>query len=458
MDTIAAIATPPGQGGIGIVRISGPRAGEILRRMFVPANASFRDFVPRMLHLGHIVDQAGEPLDQCLAVFMPGPATFTGEDTAELQCHGNFALCRLILAEALRQGARQAERGEFSRRAFLNGRIDLSQAEAIAELAAAPSRSAMRYSLRRLDGELGRRVAALRASLDNLRLSACVALDFTAEETGEILVEDFCAQLDEILEQLGALVEAGKRAELSQRGRLVVLAGPPNAGKSSLLNYLCGSERALVTPHPGTTRDFIDVALDMAGLPVRLVDTAGLRLDATDPIERLGVARSEELLAQADLVLLVIDGVSAEVADGRLLGPYADILANIEVDALCLWNKCDVRPAPPDLLLGQRALELIPVSALTGANMDRLVALLENSLTAELPAEEDLAPNVRQAESLRAASAELEFLRADLLAGVSVDCCLGRLDTARLALDELLGLAPHDELLNRIFDQFCIGK
>ncbi|MBO5490453.1 MAG: tRNA uridine-5-carboxymethylaminomethyl(34) synthesis GTPase MnmE, partial [Desulfovibrio sp.] len=239
-DTIAAVATPPGVGAIGIVRLSGPRAKDVLAHMFLPLSPAFENFRPWRLHRGRVLDWNGEALDDVLAVFMPAPRTFTGEDTAEIHCHGGPVVVQAVLESALRHGARQALRGEFSRRAFVNGRMDLSQAEAVAELIAAPSREALRYGLQRLDGLLGQRARTLRERLESLRARLCLAVDFPEEETEGLEPEELCAALDETAVALRRLLAGSRRARVMQQGALVVLAGAVNAGKSSLLNALLG--------------------------------------------------------------------------------------------------------------------------------------------------------------------------------------------------------------------------
>ena len=470
MGTIAAIATPPGAGGIGIVRISGPRAKEVLARVFLSLSPDFENFRPWRLHRGRMLDRHGEELDDVLAVFMPGPRTFTGEDMAEIHCHGGPFLLEEALLSVLSLGARQAERGEFSRRAFENGRLDLSQAEAVAELIGASSREAARHGLGRLDGQLGRQTAALREELDDLRAHAVLGVDFPDDEVPALAPEDFARAVDAAAASVRRLLAGKRRARLMQEGAQVVIAGAPNAGKSSLLNALLGRDRALVTDIPGTTRDFLEEQCDFGGLPVRLVDTAGLRAEeaGADPVEALGMALTRERLTRADLVLVVVDG--GRLGEGGALAPAcpdpvaAEILrlaAEAEVPALIVWNKCDVAapraPAwPPAWAEGRSACQ---VSAITGERLEELAALARALLLADAPpAEGSLAPNARQAVALERALAELTALAADIRAGQPQDCCLARLDTAAAALGEVTGVGTAAEVLDRVFEHFCIGK
>lgn len=464
-DTIAAIATPPGSGGIGIVRLSGPSAKDVLARMFLPLSAQFENYRPWFLHRGRVLDWNGEALDDALAVFMPGPRTFTGEDVAEIHCHGGPYVVQAVLESALRYGARQAERGEFSRRAFVNGRMDLSQAEAVAELIAAPSREALRYGLNRLDGLLGRRTQELRDELEILRAQMCLAVDFPEEEVEGMEPQALCEALDHIAGSVRNLLLGRRRARVMQNGALVVLAGAVNAGKSSLMNALLGRNRALVTDIPGTTRDFLEEFCDLDGVPIRLTDTAGLRR-GEETVERLGVERSREKLAEADAIVLVLDGAQlGQEGSNTAVCPDAaarEVLENAgETPLLAVWNKCDICMPDifPPLWLAHRTC--CAVSALSGTNIEALATALRALLLsdgADVPSDDGLAPNARQAMALEAALEELEGLRVDVAAGQSYDCCAVRLDMAAAHLGEVTGLSSPAEVLNSIFAKFCIGK
>lgn len=465
MPTIAAIATAPGAGGIGIVRISGPQSREILSRMFSPASTKFSGFRPWVLHRGRALDHEGAPLDDVLAVFMPGPRTFTGEDVAEIHCHGGPFIVQAILETALRLGARAAERGEFSRRAFVNGRMDLSQAEAVAELIAAPSREALRYSLNRLDGLLGRKVTALRRRLEELRVQMSLAVDFPDEEVECLAPEAFAAVVEDVAAAVRGLLTGQRRAQVMQQGAVVVLAGAVNAGKSSLLNALLGRNRALVTDIPGTTRDFLEESCQLDGLPVRLTDTAGLR-ETDESVEEMGVALSRQKVRQADAILLLVDG-------GRLgpAGAAADICPDEavrevleqagDIPVLLVWNKVDLaEPAvwPPVWGHGRPCVR---ISASTGHNVDTLARRLRALLLddgSHTPPSDGLAPNARQSLVLERALHELDALLADIAAGSPYDCCSVRLDAAAALLGEVTGLDSPEEVLNRVFSSFCIGK
>ena len=338
-DTIAAIATPPGAGAVGIIRVSGPDARSVGMALFHSGRSGFAGFRPYHLHHGQLRTPEGTFVDEALVAFMPGPRSFTGEDVVELHCHGGMAILRTVMEQCLELGVRPAGPGEFSKRAFLNGRMDLARAEAVMELVNAPSETAIRLAGAKLEGHFSRRVEELRLLLENLRVQLCVAVDFPEDEVDCLAP----AALDAALEEAGAAIAdlAGnhERVRHWRDGALVVLAGQVNAGKSSLLNAVLGVNRAIVTEIPGTTRDYLEEPVSLDGLPVRLVDTAGLR-DAAGTVESLGITRSRELAASADLVLLVID------AD---LGPGAEDLSLLDQDVplLVLANKMDLVSESP---------------------------------------------------------------------------------------------------------------
>lgn len=454
MKAIAAIATPPGNGGIGIVRISGNFAGEILNGVFKSSLGKSPEDRPWRLMRGLVMDEKGEPLDEALAVYMPGPKTFTGENVAEIHCHGGMAIVEAVLASVLTQGATLARHGEFTRRAFLNGRLDLSQAEAVAEMIAAPGRQAMAASLKRLRGALGETARELRAHIEEARQMLLLALDFPEEETPPTLLDKLVVAVNAALAGIINLLNNAKAGRLFQEGAKVVLAGSVNAGKSSIFNALYGQNRSIVTALPGTTRDYISEKLLLDDLPVTLYDTAGLRSTAAEPIEELGMARTRELLHQANLAVYILDGANpASLENNKTL--TAILGANIPV--LLVWNKCDLSsPWRPEIL---ENFPFCAASARTGENMDKLAKLIRETLLRDAPCTEGaLAPNQRQAKELAEARAELEALLSELAQGMPLDCASARLDCAAQALDNTLGLAATPELLDKIFSRFCIGK
>jgi tRNA modification GTPase len=454
--TIAAIATAPGQGAVGIVRLSGPQARAIAAAMFRSARPGFAGFKPYRLHYGDFLDAAGHVLDSGLAAFMPGPGSYTGEDVVELFCHGGPALLRAVLEETLARGARMAEAGEFTYRAFRSGRLDLAQAEAVAETIAAPTRRAAQLAQMKLSGVLSRRIGEVRARLDALRAQLCLAVDFPDEDV-EHLPPDLLR--GEALAAAGAvsgLLAAADRARAWREGLLAVLAGRVNAGKSSLLNALLGRRRALVSDAPGTTRDYLEEPLDLDGLLVRLVDTAGLRRGADDGVEAAGQALSRELMVRADAVLYVIDAARPLHAEDR------EALAALAPDrAQVVLNKCDL-PSAEGLEAAVAGLgrEALRVSAVTGEGLETLCARLRAVLLGPggEPDPDEAAPNLRQAAVLGEARAELLALAGDAAAGMPYDILGSRLDAACRLLAEITGESAPDDILDAIFSRFCIGK
>jgi len=308
-DTITAIATAAGPGAVGIVRLSGPQAQALAHGLFRSPHPGFSGLRPRQLHHGSLVDAAGRVLDEVLAASMPGPGSFTGEDVVEFFCHGGPAVLRAVLEELLARGARLATPGEFTLRAFLNGRLDLTQAEAVAEMIAAPTRAALHLAQLKLSGALSRRIAALREVLESLRARLCLAVDFPDEDVECLPLPQLRQEALSAAGDVERLLAGVERARAWREGVLAVLAGRVNAGKSSLLNALVGRRRALVSATPGTTRDYLEEQLDLSGLLVRLVDTAGLRGPAgpggepIDPVESEGQDLSREFMGRAEAVL-----------------------------------------------------------------------------------------------------------------------------------------------------------
>lgn len=486
-DTIAAIATPPGSGGIAVVRISGPQARDLLSRLFLPSGsqADGFSFRPRHLHHGHILDGSGNRLDEVLAVFMPGPRSFSGEDCAEIHCHGGRGVTAALLEALFQAGARQALPGEFSRRAFLNGRLDLTQAEAVAEIIAAPTAQGARLALAKLDGQLAARIAAIREQLEAMRMQVILAVDFPDEDAELLSRQAFENSLALCRRDVDRLLAAFDRARLWREGAMAVLAGRVNVGKSSLLNALLGRERAIVSDRAGTTRDYIEESLNLGGLPLRLVDTAGLRRGG-DLIEEEGIKRSQNLADEADILLFVTDAPETEhdeesaflrrhwnkVEAGRVLLVLnkADALpanALADADGLAARSARHLLAAAAPKNLGRKQLNGLvaacprfALSAKTGQGLDALAAGLRHSLAAAETSQDasDIAPNLRQSQLLRQADEELAALGPALAAGYPPDILAVHLEAAAARLDEVTGSADNQALLDRIFSAFCIGK
>jgi tRNA modification GTPase len=428
-DPICAVATPPGKGAIGVVRLSGEGALEIAARVW-------RGKDPRRLRggrftLGEVVDpRTGEAIDQALLLVFRAPRSYTGEDLVEFQTHGSPAVLRRLVEVLVAQGARPAGRGEFTFRAYLNGKLDLAQAEAVLALVEAEGELARRQALRALEGALSQRIARLEGRLLDLLAHIQALLDYP-EEGVEPLEAD--STLREALAEVEALLAQARASRLAQRGARLALIGAPNAGKSSLLNALLGYERALVSPIPGTTRDYLEAPLELFGVPLVAVDTAGVR-ETEDPLERMGVERALRIAEEADLVLYVVDRSAPRPAPPPL--PWERTLK--------VATKSDLPPAWEDP-------GFLPVSSLTGEGMDRLKEALKEALLGGEGGEVLLTE--RQVEALLRAKARLEealALPEDLM-GLAVE------EAAR-ALAALTGKEVAEEVVARVFQNFCVGK
>ncbi|HYW05211.1 MAG TPA: tRNA uridine-5-carboxymethylaminomethyl(34) synthesis GTPase MnmE [Gammaproteobacteria bacterium] len=443
-DTIAAIATPPGAGGVGIVRVSGPAAPRIAQAVLggLPR--------PRLAVHRRFLDASGDALDDGVALYFPGPRSYTGEDVLELQGHGGPVVLDALLERCLALGARLARPGEFTQRAFLNGRLDLAQAEAVADLVASGSREAARAALRSLDGALSRRVGALTEALTDLRALVEAAIDFPDEEL-ELLDDDrVAARIGELLERIGELKQQARRGRLVQEGMRVVLAGPPNVGKSSLLNHLAGHDAAIVTAVPGTTRDVLREHIQLDGLPLHLVDTAGLR-QSPDAVEAEGVRRARREIETADRVLLMVeDHTAAAVLEGllRALPEHARVTV--------LRNKVDLGGGAAGPVSGSDPPAL-RLSVLTGAGLTELREHLKQCAGYQGPARSGFSARRRHLEALERACAALGA-SARSPAGREPELLAEDLRQAQLALGEITGAVTTEDLLGRIFSSFCIGK
>ena len=449
-DTIAAIVTPLGKGGVGIIRISGPNSLDVAKRFFVSLHPEFKGFKPRFLHHGQFrVDQ--KVIDEVLLVYMPAPRSYTGEDVVEINCHGGPAILHLILEVILQAGVRLANPGEFTYRAFLNNKMDLTQAEAVAELINAPGQEAVPLIQQKLEGGLRRKVSGLKARLEGLRQEFCVAVDFPEEEIECLPPKKIAQEVSLACAEIKDLLFNYEQKHLYTEGALVVLAGQVNAGKSSLLNALLGKNRAIVTPIPGTTRDYLEEFIQLQGLPVKLVDTAGLR-QTTDQVESLGLERTLDLIKKSDLCLLVVDS-------GREFSSYEqEVLARVSAkQVLLVLNKCDLYPELPGWVQNLDCA-WVQISALTGQGLKELQQKIVKILSGDQPEPElSLVPNLRQKKALERALAELESLMQNL--GVlPYDLLAINLDLACEVLKEITGEITSEEILNQIFSRFCIGK
>ena len=437
-DLIAAIATAPGRGGVGVVRVSGtdiaPLAQAMLGRVPAPRHATFCRFF----------DDDGQAIDEGIALHFAAPHSFTGEDVLELQGHGGPVVLNLLLQRCLELGARLAEPGEFSRRAFLNGKLDLAQAEAVADLIDAASSEAARSAVRSLAGAFSVRIAELVEALTRLRMLVEATLDFPEEEIDFLKQADVFGRLDALDARLAAVRSQAKQGALLREGLTVVLIGQPNVGKSSLLNQLAGFEAAIVTEIAGTTRDTVREAIQIQGVPLHIIDTAGLR-ETEDEVERFGIARTWAAVGKADVALLLVDAARG------LSEREAAILARLpELTRLTIHNKIDVTGEAP-----RAAGNEVWLSAKTGAGMDLLRDKLLESAGWQAAGEGTFMARARHLDALARSAAHLAAARET---ASQLELFAEELRLAQAALSEITGEFSADDLLGEIFSSFCIGK
>ncbi len=443
--TIAAIATPPGCGGIGIVRISGPATRRIAEGLLGELPG------PRHASFAHFLDASSQPIDQGLAIFFPAPHSFTGEDVLELHGHGGPVVLDMLLSRALELGARLARPGEFSERAFLNGKLDLAQAEAVADLIEAGSETAARSALRSLDGEFSQRVHALLEGLTRLRMYVEATIDFPEEEIDFLADERVTQELDVLTQDIEKLLASTQQGVLLHDGMTVVLAGPPNAGKSSLLNALAARDTAIVSAIPGTTRDVLRERIHLDGMPLHIVDTAGLR-ESRDEIESEGIRRAREQMERADRVLLVLDDSSHDALPAEAMQHVP-----AKLPRTIIRNKIDLtgRASGATKTAGETEIAL---SVKTGAGLDDLRRHLKACMGFQPAGEGTFMARRRHLDAIRRAQACLVQGSARLKESRAGELLAEELRLAQQALGEITGEFTPEDLLGRIFSSFCIGK
>ena len=447
-DTIVAPATAPGQAAIAIIRLSGSRAHAVFQHLFRAHRADGRPWRSHQLVHGVVVSVTGETLDDALGVVMHGPRTYTGEDTAEFQVHGSPAVVSTVLEACVAAGARLAQPGEFTRRAVMNGRLDLARAEAVADLIAAQTAASRRAALRQLTGQISSEVNALRSQLLDIAAHIEAALDFPDEAIPAAETATWLDTLQRVSSTCQRLLASHKRGRVARAGFRVVIVGAPNAGKSSLFNALVGHERAIVTPHAGTTRDTIESTVEMSGVAVTFVDTAGLR-DAGDPIEQIGIRRAAGEMSSADLILHVVDASLPFVPL-----PYHPPEG---VPVIRVLNKSDLLRDPPDKPCTTADTGVF-VSTLTQQGMETLEQMISEHLACEPATGEILVTNARHAACLREAVTSLQHAIEALTVGLSGDLIMVDLRSALRSLGEITGVEADEEILDRIFCTFCLGK
>ena len=456
-DTIAAIATPVGQAGIGIIRLSGTLSEKIARTIFRPAKPG-GSFQSHRLYLGNVVDPvSGQVIDEILLSFMKAPSTYTREDVVEINSHSGYLLLQRILELVLQQGARIAQPGEFTFRSFINGRIDLTQAEAIVDLINSKSERGLLLASQQIKGAFREEIGKLRQAVLGLLAQVEVAIDFPDEEEGVFAVEKSETFIrNALIQPIEKLIASHEQRKMWIEGIATVIVGRVNAGKSSLLNRLLNEERALVTPIPGTTRDIIESTIHVKGLPLRIMDTAGFR-KVKGKLERLGVEMTEKKMGEADLILLVID-------QGRSLSQDdLDLLAKIKgKKALVVLNKMDL-PLKADLESLKKKMDgpgFVKISALTGEGIEDLQQAIRDLilLGGAGDAASNIAPNLRHTLALSAASESFQKALHNITSGLPLEIIAADLTSGLEALSEITGEQSSEELLDTIFSRFCIGK
>jgi tRNA modification GTPase len=451
-ETIAAIATAQGRGGVGIVRVSGPLASQaaqaILGRM--PK--------PRFAHYGPFQDSEGQVIDEGIGLYFPGPNSFTGEDVLELHGHGGPVVLDMLLQRCLEVGSRLARPGEFSERAFLNDKLDLAQAEAIADLIEASSAQAARNAVRSLQGAFSQRVDKLTEQLIGLRIYVEAAIDFPEEEIDFLADGHVLGMLDNVRDELSTVLREAGQGALLRDGMTVVIAGRPNAGKSSLLNALAGREAAIVTEIAGTTRDVLREHIHIDGMPLHVVDTAGLR-DTQDQVEMIGVQRALKAIGEADRILLVVDATAPEATDPFALWPEFLEQRPDSAKVTLIRNKADLSGDAIGLETSSDGHMTISLSAKAGGEgLELLREHLKACMGYEQTSESSFSARRRHLEALRQASSALEHGRAQLTLAGAGELLAEDLRQAQQALGEITGAFSSDDLLGRIFSSFCIGK
>ncbi len=451
-DTIVGPATPPGEGGVAIVRLSGRCAEALLRRFFVPSSKSC-PFSSHHLYHGHIIDLHGQPVDEVLAVLMRAPRTFTREDVAEIHCHGGPVLVGRILDLLVDGGARLAQPGEFTFRAFLNGRLDLTGAEAVIDLIKAQSAAAGSLALRQLEGELSQQIYKFRQILVGLLAETETLIDFPEEDIPLPSLQRLEEGATAVYRDIGELLKGFAAGRALKEGLSLLILGPPNVGKSSLLNALLGESRAIVTDIPGTTRDTIEEPLVIGGFPLRVIDTAGIR-ESEDPVEVEGVRRTLDKIRGADLVLVVVDGSQPRGADD-----LKSLEACSGKAVLLVVNKADLGTLPLDL--PWRGLPAVIVSSRTGAGLDELCSRIVEIVAGPQGMDAEggvLVSDRRHREALVRCQRGLEAFLEGVTLFRDAELLAFELREALSALGEITGETTPEEILGIIFSRFCVGK
>ena len=455
-DTIAAIATAPGEGGIGVVRISGEKSKEILEKIFLKKNSE-KDLVPRMMHYGFVRNNfSGELIDEVMAVYFKAPYSYTAEDVVEIQCHGSMVSLRKILSLVLKNGARIAESGEFTKRAFLNGRLDLSQAEAVIDLIRAKSDKSFDVALNQLEGNFSKEIRQIRAELMNSLVNITVNIDYPDEDIEQLTFENIVSDLTSVRVKIEKMLQTSDTGRIMSEGLKISIIGKPNVGKSSLMNALLKETRAIVTSVPGTTRDTIEEMLTIRGIPVKLTDTAGIR-ETEDLIEKIGIEKSKEAFNNADMIIFMADRSRAlDEEDFSILNHIRD------KKAVVILNKTDLPSAFDSVELEKHLPEacIIEASVANGDGIEELENVVENMVYGGEVKQSDsmMVTNVRHKNLLEEADTSLGD--AIEMAKACQPLELLEIDASRAyeCLGAIIGEAVEEDIINEVFERFCLGK
>ena len=455
-DTIAAIATAPGEGGIGVVRISGEKSKEILEKIFLKKNSE-KDLVPRMMHYGFVRNNfSGELIDEVMAVYFKAPYSYTAEDVVEIQCHGSMVSLRKILSLVLKNGARLAEPGEFTKRAFLNGRLDLSQAEAVIDLIRAKSDKSFDVALNQLEGIFSKKIREIRAELMNSLVNITVNIDYPDEDIEQLTFENLVSDLSSVRAKIEKMLQTSNTGRIMSEGLKISIIGKPNVGKSSLMNALLRETRAIVTSVPGTTRDTIEEMLTIRGIPVKLTDTAGIR-QTEDIIEKIGIEKSKEAFNNADLIIFMADRSRLlDEEDFSILNHIGDKKAIVilnKIDLASAFDRIEIEKLLPDA-------SIIEASVANGDGIEELENVVEDMV---------YGGEVKQSDSMMVTNVRHKNLleEADTALGDAIEMAkacqpleLLEIDASRAyeCLGAIIGEAVEEDIINEVFARFCLGK
>ena len=454
-DTIAAIATSIGEGGISIIRVSGDKSIDIVDSIFVGKNnRKLSDFKSYTMRYGHIIDKNGSRLDEVIISYMKGPKSFTAEDTIEVNCHGGVVGTNRILQEIIRAGARMAEPGEFTKRAFLNGRIDLSQAEAVMDIIRAKTDLSMKSALLQSEGSISREIKTIRNKLLSVIAHIEVTVDYPEEDIEEVTTKEVSEDVCKIMSEIDMLLSTADEGKILREGLSTVIVGKPNVGKSSLLNALVKEKRAIVTDVPGTTRDAIEEYISIQGIPVKIVDTAGIR-ETNDIVEKIGVEKSKEKINEADLVILILDSSNKLSIEDKEIIEYIK-----EKKCIVLLNKSDLGvKIEKSELKSLKSKYITNISVKTGEGLNFVKEHIKDLFfNGEIKTEGVFVTNNRHKQSLIRAKENLEAALNALENTLAIDLASIDIRNAWMNLGEITGDALDEDIIHKIFSEFCLGK